>query len=93
MKLYFRTNLDVYRTIDWSPIAQQLLLNYGIIPRIGEYINVPKSYRSMCTDKKIPPRLCVKRIEYNEDHIEVELWYSDIDYKLYNHDGRLLERS
>jgi len=84
MKIHFKTNLDVYRMVYWPEL--------NFVPRKGEYVYVKDRFKSYCLDRKIPDRLEVCRVEYHEHGVEIELWYSDIDFKLYNSgDRKLLE--
>lgn len=92
MKISFRTNLDVYRQIMWDSITKQLEQS-NHVPRVNEIVAVPDEYVSYCRNKNVPPRLTVVSVTYYQSHVSVELWYGETDFKLYNSDGKLLERS
>lgn len=85
MKILLRTNLDVYRTVSWQKL--------NVVPRVGEIIMVPQVWVEYCQTKGIPRRLEVSQVYYYEDSVVVDMWYNDTDFKLYNADGRLLEKS
>jgi len=55
----------------------------SFVPRKGECIMVHPNWKDYCYNKKIPPRLHVSQVYYHEDKVEIDLWYSETDYKLY----------
>lgn len=84
MKVRFKTNIDSYRSrAEWPSI--------DVVPRKGEFVeaNNDDYFRS----KRLPVRLEVCSVTYVKDAAVVELWFNETDYKLYNDDGKLLQRS
>lgn len=73
MKVYFKTNLDWYRSVTWPVL--------DIVPRKGETVNVHIQSESFCKSNNIPQQLEVVGVTYFYDRVEVELWYREIDVR------------
>jgi hypothetical protein len=76
MKVVFKTNLDQYRSVSWPVL--------DVVPNIGEFVYVHPGSEAHCKSKKIPYRLRVTEVSYHYDRVEVDLWYTDIDYQRYD---------
>jgi hypothetical protein len=75
MHIRFHTNLDHYRLYKnaWP------ILPVGIVPRIGEYVQLGKDFQNHFLNRGLPIELIVTNVTYCETEILVELWYKQID--------------
>jgi hypothetical protein len=80
MEIIYNTNIDVYKK-KCFPILE-------LVPRKGDYVHVTQGYEPYFTSKKLPTRLQVVDITWFEHKVICELWFSDVDYKLYGLDKR-----
>ena len=76
MKIRLRTNIDAYNQVEWPVLS--------VVPRKGEIVFVHSNSNSYCEYNKIPKRLEVSQVYYYQDIIEVDLWFNEIDHRLYN---------
>lgn len=82
MKVVFSTNLDQYQGRYFGRLMYQ---NSRIIPRVGEFVEVIPDYKQHLASMKLPTRLEVVRVTYQEEEdliVRVELWYNKTDLEL-----------
>lgn len=82
MRIRFKTNIDLYRTVAWPVL--------DVVPRKGEKVHVAPASYSYCRHHKIPPSLEVVSVTYYHDEVVVDLWYNETDFKLYGGSEKLL---
>lgn len=87
MIVIFKTNLDQYQ-------GEHFGSRFGwkeAVPRVGDLVEVRGLYYSHFQSKKMPTRLEVVRVTWQEvyDDIEVtvELWYNKLDLELAKNAG------
>jgi hypothetical protein len=99
LRVVFTTNLDGYQFIIPSS------MNEAVIPNVGDEIMIHEMYHEKLNKLRLPKRLTVvkRRFKGNKhphyiDVCELELHFSDTDFKLYREDfpdrnrGTLMER-
>jgi len=72
MNIIFITNVDKYRR-NCFPTGLQ------IPPRIGESVSVLETFKSHYFNQKLPTRMEVVDVIWEEDCVVCELWYKKID--------------
>ena len=72
MRVVFHTNLDKYS-------REHFPSNMSFVPRVGETVHVLESLKSAFVFKRLPTSLKVTNVDYYEDRVVVELWYSKLD--------------
>lgn len=76
MKIVFKTNLDNYSKMNCFST------NLTFVPRKGEYVQVTKDYIGHYISKRLPMKLEVVSVTYNEDEVICDLWYNNTDLEL-----------
>jgi hypothetical protein len=82
MDIIYTTNIDAYKTIDFSRLP-------NAIPRIGEHIELPKVYHQGFAVRKLPFRLRVVDVTYKESYVQVELHFDPLDVELWKDADKL----
>ena len=75
MKIIFRTNIDHY-------INNPFPTNLTMVPRKGETVLVNKSSRNYYVSLKLPTRMEVVDVVWDEDIVIVELHYKKHDIEM-----------
>ena len=95
-RIILHTNLDRYGSEHFPDFNK-----VGIIPRVGEYINVISGLKEHFQNQKLPQGLEVVSVRYelkepvgtwdqHEFRVLVELWYNKTEFELYTQSGHQL---
>jgi hypothetical protein len=83
MRVYFKTNVDHYKTNCFPE-------NLTFLPRKGEKVFVNKVFAEYFASKKLPLRLEVVDVYHTEDGVICELWYNETDKQIAEKNGAKL---